>query len=548
MSIRYKFFLAFSVLVVLACSVAFSGFRGIAGSGDLAARLYDGPLMGINHARSAHAALNEARRLIPPSLADGVPAETVIAFRALLNEIVGDLKIVRERIDNDDVAAALAGAEDRFRAWSEAELQLLRPASDGLTMVPASFALMQKGNDAAKALDDLVETVAAYGFEYRMAAETAVADARATMLALAIGTTLVGIMLAISFSYSMSKPIFEAMQVAERVAAGNFTDQIASQRPDELGRLLRSLDAMQSHLKARADEDHAMMMKLDAALNNMKLGLCMFGPDNRLMLWNDRYLKMYRISPERIFVGCTREEMLEAREAAGTAYRDLEQYGAKLQTAIETRSPDSFAAELVDGRIVNVAYQPIQNGGLVATHEDITERTQSEARIAHLAFHDPLTECPTDLRSAITLRRHSRAHLPATKHLRCFASTSIDSRKSTICTVMRQAIAFSRRSDAGLRWLATERSLHGLAATSSRSCCQVGHNRPRQKNFVRDCRRSLTRPFASTTMMSTEASPSGSAFFRNTVRTWIPWSRMRKQHFIVRRQNSAERFASLSLR
>lgn len=394
MSIRYKFFLAFSVLVVLACSVAFSGFRGIAGSGDLAVRLYDGPLMGINHARSAHAALNEARRLIPPSLADGVPAETVIAFRALLNEIVGDLKIVRERIDNDDVAAALAGAEDRFRAWSEAELQLLRPASDGLTMVPASFALMQKGNDAAKALDDLVETVAAYGFEYRMAAETAVADARATMLTLAIGTTLVGIMLAISFSYSMSKPIFEAMQVAERVAAGNFIDQIASQRPDELGRLLRSLDAMQSHLKARADEDHAMMMKLDAALNNMKLRLCMFGPDNRLMLWNDRYLKMYRISPERIFVGCTREEMLEAREAAGTAYQDLGQYGAKLQTAIETRSPDSFAAELVDGRIVNVAYQPIQNGGLVATHEDITERTQSEARIAHLAFHDPLTELP----------------------------------------------------------------------------------------------------------------------------------------------------------
>jgi methyl-accepting chemotaxis protein len=42
MSIRYKFFLAFSALVVLACSVAFSGFRGIAASGDLAVRLYDG--------------------------------------------------------------------------------------------------------------------------------------------------------------------------------------------------------------------------------------------------------------------------------------------------------------------------------------------------------------------------------------------------------------------------------------------------------------------------------------------------------------------------
>jgi EAL domain-containing protein (putative c-di-GMP-specific phosphodiesterase class I) len=34
------------------------------------------------------------------------------------------------------------------------------------------------------------------------------------------------------------------------------------------------------------------------------------------MLWNDLYLKMYRIPPDRIFVGCTHEEMLEARKAA----------------------------------------------------------------------------------------------------------------------------------------------------------------------------------------------------------------------------------------
>jgi len=58
MSIRYKFFLAFSVLVVLACSVAFSGFRESQVRRSCRAPV-DGPLMGINHARSAHAALNE---------------------------------------------------------------------------------------------------------------------------------------------------------------------------------------------------------------------------------------------------------------------------------------------------------------------------------------------------------------------------------------------------------------------------------------------------------------------------------------------------------
>jgi hypothetical protein len=37
----------------------------------------------------------------------------------------------------------------------------------------------------------------------------------------------------------------------------------------------------------RPDQDSATMMeKLDAALNNMSHGLCMFGPDDRLLLWN----------------------------------------------------------------------------------------------------------------------------------------------------------------------------------------------------------------------------------------------------------------------
>ena len=394
MSIRTKFFLAFSVLVALACSLAFSGFRGIVASGDLVVRLYDGPLMGINHARSAHAALNEARLLIRTGVGGGESTEAIAKFQTLVREIEGDLKIVEERVDNEDVTSALASARDRVRDWSNTELLQLGPGTDGLMMVPAPFTLTQKGNAAVKALDDLVETVAAYGFEYRMQAEASVATARTTLLVLSIGTAFIGTMLAISFSYSMSKPIFEAMRIAERVASGNFTDKIASRRRDELGRLLRSLASMQSHLKERTDEDYAIMIKLDAALNNMKLGLCMFGPDNRLMLWNDLYLKMFRIPADQIFVGCTLEQMLEARKTAGTAYLNLGQYEARLQTAIETRSPDSLTAELADGRIVNVSYQPIQNVGWLSTHEDITERTQNEARIAYLAFHDPLTDLP----------------------------------------------------------------------------------------------------------------------------------------------------------
>jgi diguanylate cyclase (GGDEF)-like protein len=258
MSIRYKFFGAFSIVVALAIGLACYGFRSISTTGDLVVHLYDGPLMGINHARSAHAALNEARLLMQRSLTGGASRETIAQFKKRLDDVAGDLRIVRERVKNKDVIAALVRAEGELRDWSDAGLQILDPPAGGLTAVPAAYSVAQKSERAIAALDDLVETVAAYGFDYRMEAEATVATVHTTMLAVAISTTLIGLMLAATFAYSMSKPIFTAMQVAESVAGGNFANRIEVNRGDELGRLLTSLAAMQDSLKARAESDRAL--------------------------------------------------------------------------------------------------------------------------------------------------------------------------------------------------------------------------------------------------------------------------------------------------
>src|SRR5882724_7415957 len=257
MSIRYKFFCAFSVVIALACGLAFYGMRGITTSGDLVVRLYDGPLMGINHARSAHAALNAARLLMQAGLHDGAPKETVAKIEKLVAGIADDLKVVRDRVRTKDVTAALER--------TETGLKILKPQAGGLTALPMPFSVVKKGDAAVAAVDDLVEMVAAYGFDYRTEAEAAVAAAHTTMLALAIATAVIGLTLAVAFAHSMSKPIFAAMQIAEHVAAGNFTDRIELRRRDELGRLLKSLAVMQAGLSARAQEDSALMSSKDHA-------------------------------------------------------------------------------------------------------------------------------------------------------------------------------------------------------------------------------------------------------------------------------------------
>jgi hypothetical protein len=56
---------------------------------------------------------------------------------------------------------------------------------------------------------------------------------------------------------------------------------------------------------------------------------------------------------------------------------------------------------LNDGRTICVGYYPIPGGGWISIHEDITERRRTEARIAHMAKHDALTDLPNRLRERL---------------------------------------------------------------------------------------------------------------------------------------------------
>ena len=124
-------------------------------------------------------------------------------------------------------------------------------------------------------------------------------------------------------------------------------------------------------------------MQLDAALNNMIQGLCMFDAQNRLLVWNERYRAMYNIDHKRIWRGCTIRDLLDARIAAGTFPLDPARYDNELRAALERGSTFVVNIELADGRIVDVVNQPIKGGGWVATHEDITERKMAERELEH---------------------------------------------------------------------------------------------------------------------------------------------------------------------
>jgi diguanylate cyclase (GGDEF)-like protein/PAS domain S-box-containing protein len=126
---------------------------------------------------------------------------------------------------------------------------------------------------------------------------------------------------------------------------------------------------------------HEQNLRLEDALNNMNQGLCMFDVDNRLLVWNRRYVDMYSIDPSRIWLGATIRDLLDARIAAGTFPLDPAQYDAKLRAALKQRKGLKMDIALNDGRVISVVNQPMDNGGWVATHEDISERKRAEREL-----------------------------------------------------------------------------------------------------------------------------------------------------------------------
>jgi methyl-accepting chemotaxis protein len=256
MSIRIKIFGVLSLILALACGLASYGIRAISTTGSLVVQLYDGPLMGINHARAALAALNEARLIVQQGESVGAAGETAAKFEKLVKNIFEDLAVVRDRVQTANVRPVQDKAEGKVRDWSDAALKILKPAPGGLTELPATFTVMKLGQEAVAAVDDLVEMVAAYGYDYRTEAEANVASARLTMIIASGVGLLVGLMLAIGFAYSLSKPISMLAKSMLELANGDFNIVLPGvARKDEVGLVARAVERFKVVAEQRAQEE-----------------------------------------------------------------------------------------------------------------------------------------------------------------------------------------------------------------------------------------------------------------------------------------------------
>ena len=156
-----------------------------------------------------------------------------------------------------------------------------------------------------------------------------------------------------------------------------------------------------SELKDQETKLKETNASFDIALTNMSQGLCMYDEQNRLMVVNRRFCEIFRLNENQLHHGMPLSGVTGQSVAAGSltlqGANDLALLFDGAPAGAGPAASANFPAHLIeldDGRVVAVVQQRLQNGGRVATFEDVTESKRTQDRVVFLARHDALTGLP----------------------------------------------------------------------------------------------------------------------------------------------------------
>ena len=303
----------------------------------------------------------------------GLASEVVERVAALSEAFLMD----KEPFYRELVRAAVSGATPplaytQFRAWTVAALESLLPLRESMLS------------------EAMTKSIAAIN------------EARNAMFA-AAGTALVSLVLAVTavviLLNNLVEPTRAMTTIMTALAAGDLSGAVPARSS------LQEISAMEAavavfrdnvaSLRQREAELERTNLQFAAALGNMSQGLEMYDADQRLAVFNRRCCDVVGVPFDRINVGMSYREVIALCVEVGLFQgRTIDEAHAEQLSRIRSYDPNVHMLVSPGHRQIASRFTPLASGGWVATYEDITERREAEARIAHMAHHDALTGLP----------------------------------------------------------------------------------------------------------------------------------------------------------
>jgi signal transduction histidine kinase/ActR/RegA family two-component response regulator/HAMP domain-containing protein len=228
---------------------------------------------------------------------------------------------------------------------------------------------------------------------------------RSVTYAAAASAAIIAVLAIFWVSAHVTTPLLRVSDAMMRLTAGDERAVIPDygERNDEIGTLANAADAYrQSVMRSRelADVAEIERQRLDAAISNMPIGLCMFDADSRLIVCNKRFAEIYRLPPEMTEPGASFEAIHACRVQAGLVASSEPRDRVDLKTGgPAAEGGGDVIWDLNDGRCLSIRAQPLKGGGWVAIHQDITGRRAAERHNRHMV--ERLRATQDDLRRAV---------------------------------------------------------------------------------------------------------------------------------------------------
>ena len=131
------------------------------------------------------------------------------------------------------------------------------------------------------------------------------------------------------------------------------------------------------------DEARRRARLLDLVLLNVPHGICVYGADHRVAMFNDTYIKVMEGAPLR--VGDSLSDVIRRRAASGEYGEGEPETIIAAQMAYNITRPQARRRVRPNGTAIDVRTAPLPDGGHISVVTDITALVQAEAEIRRRA-------------------------------------------------------------------------------------------------------------------------------------------------------------------
>lgn len=245
--------------------------------------------------------------------------------------------------------------------------------------------------DIEREFDTAVDVYARDGLRFRNRVEILASQTARQTYAMMFGSVVIAIVITFVLSHAIVPSIRRAVTIATSIADGKLDNHIGRGDSSETAILFTALATMQdsisdkisciqtlvdSQASSHAAEIKVQNTRFEAALDNMKMGLCMIDASGDLLVHNRRFVEMFAQGRPDFDIRAVLSELAADDSGLGPS------------------ASRAYNRDLDDGRTIAISEEPMDGGARVVIYEDITERKRAEAHMSYMARHDVLTGLP----------------------------------------------------------------------------------------------------------------------------------------------------------